>query len=114
MEKLRKRVRLVGRLAEIVGAVTQLIKQPRISIAIAERSSAAAKVECFGPTMGRRSAFPFVISRISIVVANSLVAPAIVGAGGGRMVRGHQRGQPGVADLTRNSSPCVTQNSQAT
>jgi hypothetical protein len=31
--------------------------------------------------MGRRSAFHFVISRISIVVANSLVAPAIVGAG---------------------------------
>ena len=47
MEKLRKRVQLVGRLAEIVDAVTQLIKQPRISIAIAERSSAAAKVECF-------------------------------------------------------------------
>jgi hypothetical protein len=31
--------------------------------------------------MGRRLAFHFVISRISIVVANSLVAPAIVGAG---------------------------------
>ena len=81
MEKLRKRARLVGRLAEIVDAVTQLIKQPRISIAIAERSSAAAKVECFGPTMGRRSAFHFFVSRISIVVANSLVTPAIVGAG---------------------------------
>jgi hypothetical protein len=81
VEKLRKRARLVGRLAEIVDAVTQLIKQSRISIAIAERSSAAAKVECFGPTMGRRSAFHFVICRISIVVANSLVAPAIVGAG---------------------------------
>jgi hypothetical protein len=48
---------------------------------IAERSSAAAKVECFRPTMGRRSAFHFVVSRISIVVANSLVTPAIVGAG---------------------------------
>jgi hypothetical protein len=30
---------------------------------------------------GASLSFPFVISRISIVVANSLVAPAIVGAG---------------------------------
>ena len=55
MEKLRKRVRLVGRLAKIVDVVTQLIKQPRISIAIAERSSAAAKVECFGTRMASLS-----------------------------------------------------------
>ena len=28
--------------------------------------------------------------------------------GGGRMVRGHHCGRPGVADLTRNSSSCAT------
>jgi hypothetical protein len=68
-------------LAETVGAVMQLIRQPCISIVITERSSGVAKVERFGPRMPRRSTFHFVIARMSIAVTIDLVAPAIVGAG---------------------------------
>jgi hypothetical protein len=88
VENLAQRVQLVDRVAEIVSAVMQLIKQPRISIAITERSSGATKVEPFGPRMGRRSAFHFVISRMSIAVVNKFGGP------------GHRRGGDGWSGAT--------------
>ena len=58
--------------AETVGTVTQLIKEPRISQRRSNASGQEWRIALHSTS---------VISRMSIAVANDLVAPAIVGAG---------------------------------
>jgi hypothetical protein len=57
--------------------------------------------------MARRSAFHFVITRMSLAVAISLVAPTIVGAGDGSDGPGATgMGRPAGADLRPNCIVC--------